>query len=45
MYVYMVSDTDKQMFSFQVYVCVYDRYFAFLEKCTDAKACTVLLRG
>eukprot|EP01036_Dinobryon_divergens_P023485 gene23485-31837_t len=24
---------------------MYDRYFAFLEKCTDAKACTVLLRG
>ncbi len=22
-----------------------DRYFAFLEDCTDAKACTVLLRG
>lgn len=22
-----------------------DEYFAFLEKCTDAKACTVLLRG
>ena len=21
------------------------RYFAFLEKCTDAKACTVMLRG
>lgn len=23
----------------------YHRYFAFLEKCSDAKACTVLLRG
>ncbi len=22
-----------------------DEYFAFLEQCTDAKACTVLLRG
>lgn len=25
--------------------CFFYRYFAFLEKCEDAKACTVLLRG
>jgi T-complex protein 1 subunit gamma len=31
--------------SFLSFFLVFIRYFAFLEQCTDAKACTVLLRG
>ena len=31
--------------NFNIMLVCFPRYFAFLEKCQDAKACTVLLRG